>query len=302
MNDTSENEFININNKTPEKKKHHKKTLLKKSKNQELKDNFVSNDEESLNINSPNKQIDLETSEDDSITLLNFKQSYQYFSHLNLTEHIKNFEEEQNNKRTFYEIICKCFQTKINSDLKKEKLQLICLSKLKYDDKNNYHFNLLQTIFIKLTGLKNCEKSGTHWEKIGFQGKTPGSDLRATGMLSPLQMSYFIFTYPELAKFLYDLLLSKSCEWLFAVTLINITQIILLLLRNDDLDCYCNRSNSVILVINELYVCMVYKLYEMLKDNSEELKAEVISECLEKLRNAANNELDSLYNDIKNIK
>ena len=86
------------------------------------------------------------------------------------------------------------------------------------------------------TNEKECDKKGNHWEKIGFQSKTPKSDLRSVGMLAPLQILYFLCAYPSFSLNVYRLFLDKNCEWLFAVTLINITQICYHLLRDDLLD------------------------------------------------------------------
>ena len=40
------------------------------------------------------------------------------------------------------------------------------------DNGEAVHIEMLQTIYKKLTGAKfDCQRYGSHWEEIGFQGK-----------------------------------------------------------------------------------------------------------------------------------
>ena len=50
---------------------------------------------------------------------------------------------------------------------------------------------MLQEIWSRLTG-ESFNRYGNHWNKIGFQGRDPATDLRATGILSLLQWIQFI--------------------------------------------------------------------------------------------------------------
>ena len=123
-------------------------------------------------------------------------------------------------------------------------------------------------------------------------------------MLAPLQMLYFLSGYPSFSIKVYKLLCSQNCEWLFAVTLINITQICYHLLRDDFLDIYFKKNNEVISVFNELYVGIIYNLGQSIKENKESLTAEYISECLEKIRKnlTSSSEIESIIWNTKNIK
>ena len=96
----------------------------------------------------------------------------------------------------------------------------------------------------------------------------------------------------------------KNCEWLFAVTLINITQICYHLLRDDFLNQFFKKNNEVITVFNELYVGIIYNLNQYLEENKDSLTAEYISECLEKIRkhSKTTSEIDAFLWNIKKIK
>ena len=103
-------------------------------------------------------------------------------------------------------------------------------------------------------------------------------------MLAPLQKLYFLCAYPSFSLSEYKLFASKNCEWLFAVTLINITQICYHLLRDDYLDEFFKKNNGVVSVFNELYAGIIYNLNQYLEENKESLTAEYVAECLEKIK------------------
>ena len=61
----------------------------------------------------------------------------------------------------------------------------------------------LQTLIGKET---TCPVTGPHWDKIGFQGLDPRTDLnRSMKMFSVLQMLHFLESEPTLARGLHKL-------------------------------------------------------------------------------------------------
>ena len=181
---------------------------------------------------------------------------------------------------------------KLPQNIKKEKNLICCITKVPYDDNNEIHFKILKSIYIFFTNEKECPKKGNHWEKIGFQSKTPKTDLRSVGMLASIQILYFLCAYPSFSMNLYKLFKYKNCEWLFAVTLINITQICYHLLRDDLLDQFFIKKNDVVSVINELYVGILYSLNQYLEENKENITAEYVGESIEKIKKNLNTNSD----------
>ena len=61
-----------------------------------------------------------------------------------------------------------------------------------FDDRNELHIELLHSLYFSITKSTEIpERTGSHWEVIGFQGSDPVSDLRGTGILGlylPFQM------------------------------------------------------------------------------------------------------------------
>lgn len=63
---------------------------------------------------------------------------------------------------------------------------------------------MLYTFYINLTGKKNCVRYGDHWEKVGFQGRDPATDLRGVGMFGVLQMIAFISFHLDFIVKIYE--------------------------------------------------------------------------------------------------
>jgi len=289
-------------------KKDKKKRNSKKSKNKNYPDKLKvdllkKSDENEYLGNKSNKIIIDDEYNSENI---NFKTAFSYFSSCEYKEEQELINQEKNlyqKKKSFIKRICECCYNRLPQNIKFEKNLLSCITKVKYDDNLEIHYKILSSIYCFFTNEKECPKSGEHWEKIGFQDKTPQSDLRSVGMLAPLQMLYFMCAYPSFSLSLYKLFVSQNSEWLFAVTLINITQICYHLLRDDYLDQFFKKNNEVVSIFNELYVGIIYSLDQYLEETKNVLTAEYIAECLEKIkkRSSSSSEIDAILWNTKKI-
>ena len=109
---------------------------------------------------------------------------------------------------------------------------IVAFSKVKFDEREPLHYQMLYTCFAKLRETERCFRYGKHWELIGFQGTDPATDLRGAGMLGVLQFLAFECTY---RVYLRDevLRLAESEVYGFplAITLLNFTCCVLGYLR-----------------------------------------------------------------------
>ena len=289
-------------------KKDKKKRNSKKSKNKNYPDKLKvdllkKSDENEYLGNKSNKIIIDDEYNSENI---NFKTAFSYFSSCEYKEEQELINQEKNlyqKKKSFIKRICECCYNRLPQNIKFEKNLLSCITKVKYDDNLEIHYKILSSIYCFFTNEKECPKSGEHWEKIGFQDKTPQSDLRSVGMLAPLQMLYFMCAYPSFSLSLYKLFVSQNSEWLFAVTLINITQICYHLLRDDYLDQFFKKNNEVVSIFNELYVGIIYSLDQYLEETKNVLTAEYIAECLEKIKkhSSSSSEIDAILWNTKKV-
>lgn len=289
-------------------KKDKKKRNSKKSKNKnypdKLKVDLLKKSDENEYLGNKNHKIIID--DEYNSENINFKTAFSYFSSCEYKEEQELINQEKDlyqKKKSFIKRICECCFNRLPQNIKSEKNLLSCITKVKYDDNLEIHYKILSSIYCFFTNEKECPKSGEHWEKIGFQDKTPQSDLRSVGMLAPLQMLYFMCAYPSFSLSLYKLFVSQNSEWLFAVTLINITQICYHLLRDDYLDQFFKKNNEVVSIFNELYVGIIYSLDQYLEETKNVLTAEYIAECLEKIkkRSSSSSEIDAILWNTKKI-
>ena len=294
-----------------EEEQQEKEKKRKKVKNKNIKanlqDEFVSKKgEENEYLGNKNIKIIIDDDYSNNNETINFKTAFSYFSSFEYKEEQEIIENElrtNKKKKSLLKKICECFWNKLPKNIIKEKNLICYITKVNYDDDNEIHFKILKTIYLFFTKEKECLKKGNHWEKIGFQSKTPKSDLRSVGMLAPLQILYFLCAYPSFSLNVYRMFLDKNCEWLFAVTLINITQICYHLLRDDLLDNFFLKKNDVVSVFNELYVGIIYNLSQYLEENKDNLTAEYVGECIEKIKNHmnSNSEIEAIFWNTKKI-
>ncbi|XP_046543427.1 LOW QUALITY PROTEIN: uncharacterized protein LOC124253659 [Haliotis rubra] len=155
---------------------------------------------------------------------------------------------------------------KIHRDLLPERDMIFCVAGSQLDNEDRTHVQILQSIYRTLTGSRfDCQRFGSHWEEIGFQGRDPSTDLRGVGMLGLLQLLYFLRN-PKLlalARDVYKLSLHPTQNFPFCVMGINMSRICIQSLREALLNKECNRRRQVMEVVNEFYVGTYLHLYQI---------------------------------------
>ncbi|XP_074641697.1 uncharacterized protein LOC141899345 [Tubulanus polymorphus] len=157
---------------------------------------------------------------------------------------------------------------KLHKDLLIDRDLIFCLAACPFDNQQEVHFRILQTLYKRLTGSKfDCQRYGDHWEQIGFQGSDPSTDLRGTGLLGLLTLLYIVMnpqTLP-LARDIYKLSIHEVQNFPFCVMGINMTRIVLHTLRDECMNKECNKQNDVIGLFNHLFVATYFHLYHIWK-------------------------------------
>lgn len=102
---------------------------------------------------------------------------------------------------------------------------VLALQFVTLDHGDAVHRRMLCTIFRKLTrpprNSADPQSFGGHWERIGFQGSDPGTDLRSTGMLGLLQILYLLDFYPTFCGALYASAVNPLTEFPFVLVCFN---------------------------------------------------------------------------------
>ncbi|CAN7990527.1 unnamed protein product, partial [Ixodes hexagonus] len=153
---------------------------------------------------------------------------------------------------------------RLKPSLVPERNFVFALAQCPFDNDDVVHLEALQTIYRKLTNaVYDCPRYGNHWEKIGFQGTDPATDLRGVGLLGLLQLLFLTIGLEngELVKDIYRLSCDNVQNFPFAVMSLNITKISLEALREETLNKCCNDRESIVDVVNEFYAGTFLQLY-----------------------------------------
>eukprot|EP00484_Ammonia_sp_Unknown_P001733 CAMPEP_0197020942 /NCGR_PEP_ID=MMETSP1384-20130603/1811_1 /TAXON_ID=29189 /ORGANISM="Ammonia sp." /LENGTH=497 /DNA_ID=CAMNT_0042448675 /DNA_START=24 /DNA_END=1514 /DNA_ORIENTATION=+ len=158
----------------------------------------------------------------------------------------------------------------LNTDeLMEERDDVFKIAKLKLNTKDIIHHRCLISLWMKLTNdLRACDKTGSHWQQIGFQGNDPATDIRGAGLLGVLQLVYLIENRPEMMSKIYLLSLNEHQNFPLVIVSFTITGIVMQLLRSCTIFGFVNSKNSVMLAINEIYVALFYEFYLNWKNQS----------------------------------
>eukprot|EP01084_Bolivina_argentea_P160975 280265_1 len=153
--------------------------------------------------------------------------------------------------------------------LNEERDAIFKMAKLKLDLANDTHNRMLQTLWMKLIDdTRQCDKTGSHWQQIGFQGNDPSTDIRGSGLFGVLQLIYIIENYDSIISKIYSLSVDAYQHFPLAIVSFSISGIVIRLLRSCLIYNDINAKKSVTDSINEIYVALFYEFYLQWKNKS----------------------------------
>lgn len=202
--------------------------------------------------------------------LVDFASAWNVVRNLNLAPQKRQVASQTVKKGGFLsKIFAGCSASKLPANLASERDQILAFAKVPYIEDEELHYDMLRTIFIKLTDNYNCPRYGPHWEMIGFQGRDPASDLRSVGMLGVLQILAFLSSHFEIMKEAFTFSLKDKKNPPLCSCMLGITLIVMDLVRDGKLNGQINSQRSAINAINNMYFAIYYKLYSAyrVKDN-----------------------------------
>lgn len=243
--------------------------------------------------------------ENPRVPLISYTDGLNYFRNnktLFLKTYIPRSISTYSNKTECISQLCSCLIGSLSDELKIERNFFLNLSQVRYNCDDEIHFRILFTIYYFFK-KKNCEKIGEHWQDIGFQSNRPESDLLTVGMLGPLQILYCIDKYPNFTRELFSFLIPRKCDWLYVVSILSLSKFIIQMTNQGILNYYFNKRKNVQIVINEVFVGMVY----CFKNNIEEygrkysLTAQFIAKTIQKIKDNTYTQIDHFLNNHSNI-
>lgn len=197
----------------------------------------------------------------------NFNLVDAYFQSVDLTYQLTHIKPRKNYSfiKSFWRSLPMLGSCDLRKDLINDRNKVFAIALLPFNYEDTNHVQFLATIYTKLTNkfINPNNFHGNHWEKIGFQGTDPATDLRGVGMLAIYQLLYLLLTSHQrlLGESIYRLSLDSIQNFPFAAMSTNITQITMQVLRSSKLNNIMNRTSDVFRVINEFYCDLFYRLF-----------------------------------------
>lgn len=159
-------------------------------------------------------------------------------------------------------------RSKLSRSLQDEKMLVLALQHCPINDKESLHLRALQSIYGRLTGSSiNCRRFGSHWQDIGFGGMDPADDLQVleVGFLGLLQLLNFLDN-PKTAVLASEIFHHSQLNRVpFCVLSLNITHIVLVMLREGHLNKMCSKRDQVFVIANDLHAAIFYRYYDIWK-------------------------------------
>ncbi|NXP23889.1 ELMD3 protein, partial [Scytalopus superciliaris] len=139
------------------------------------------------------------------------------------------------------------------------------------DDSERVHMRILQTIYRQLTRSRlGCPRYGTHWEELGFQGRTGNEPWAPSQTPSRAALSWPSSQCPAWSPGGTRLFHNAGIpipfqNFPFCIMSVNITRMVIQALREERLSRECNRRQQVIGVLNELHAAAFLRLSRLWK-------------------------------------
>lgn len=130
-------------------------------------------------------------------------------------------------KKSFFRGLFSCFRlkSKDRSLIAGQKQRIQLFSQQNFDKMNNMHVSMLKKIYKLLRNIDNCPLVGEHWREIGFQGKSPETDLRKVGLYGLFCILYFVEKYPSFSGKIHKASLEPNKHFPFAAVCINFSEV-----------------------------------------------------------------------------
>ncbi|XP_054722615.1 ELMO domain-containing protein 3-like, partial [Uloborus diversus] len=152
---------------------------------------------------------------------------------------------------------------KLHENLIPDRNVFFAIAMCPFNTSEEVHMRVLQTLYKALTYTdKDCPRYGPHWEEIGFQGIDPGTDLRGVGFLGLIHLLYLALnpTTLELTREIMQLSKTENQNFPFCTMGINMTRVVLEVMREEVLNRECNGKMDVFQVTNDFYAGVFLRL------------------------------------------
>ena len=145
---------------------------------------------------------------------------------------------------------------KLSDALRDERDSVFAAAKTAFSNADESHAHLLNATYMRFLGTETPPaRVGAHWDRLGFQGADPATDLRGCGMLGLLQLFFLVAGdgETETARAIFALSRDATREFPMAPLGINVTKAALKALRLGHLNETANACGSVWDALDRFY-------------------------------------------------
>lgn len=153
--------------------------------------------------------------------------------------------------------------------------RLFVFTQIQYDPKSKFHAKMVNSILSFVSQIdqlhnNNNNNSKYTMESIGLVSKV-NSIIRETSIFGIIQIVALIDKFPSFTSELFSYLHKNESKGVFGLILLNITNIVLELLKCGVLIDYCNKNRNILDPINNCYFGMVYQINEEILTQSNNI-------------------------------
>ncbi|KAI6187896.1 ELMO domain-containing protein [Aphelenchoides besseyi] len=182
-----------------------------------------------------------------------FNECWEKIKDADLSEATTNSQFEEPKPR---KLLCIPHRNPFHSKKSDEKSLVITLSRISYSEEEPIHWELLSSIYGHLNPESEMPaRFGDHWLTVGFQGENPATDLRGAGIFGLCQLLYIVSGGLDKEFLSRTMITANDNEngFPFAVVGLNVTHMLLKLLKSGKIDRYLNKKTSLIDLLNRVY-------------------------------------------------
>ncbi|OMJ94494.1 hypothetical protein SteCoe_2262 [Stentor coeruleus] len=174
-------------------------------------------------------------------------------------------------KPSFFRGLFSCFRVKPRTltFLSIQKQKLIKFSSEAFDTNQVQHVSMVKKLYTLLRNNDSCPITGEHWREIGFQGSSPGTDLRKVGIFGLLCMLYFIEKYPSPCLEIYKYSADISHKFPFASVCINFSECALVALEDNTLYKRIEKAERVYEIVLDYFCGLIITWFKYYKENNK---------------------------------
>lgn len=207
------------------------------------------------------------------VKTINYNEVLAYYSSLKFDKAQVKLQVENYSYHGWLQgLLMKCYNNyQLSPDLNVQREKLFVSTQIQYNLKSKFHKKMMNSIFNFL--YQHHELSvidNYNLEYISWCCKS-NHTINETGIFGIIQIIALIDKFPSFTLNFYTYLQKRESEWAFGSLLLNITRMVVELLKSGVLIMYCNKNKNILTTINNFYFGMIYQIIKEISSQSRNI-------------------------------